>query len=221
MKNRILIISSCSEDIKFSCGGTILKHQNEGDEVSCVTVLPKTLDENDKNNLINISDQEIDRVNKFYNFSNFIKLHFLPKDSNSLSLTFLMNKFNKVIGDIKPNIIYLPYISTLDSNVNIIRESITNCPEFYQSEFLNKIISYKSNSQLCVRDENTSFIPNLWIDIESYLQEKIEIVKTCKNIFLENSNMNNEKYILSLSIATGSSVGLNSAESFMILRENN
>ena len=83
MKNKILVISVYPEDETFGCGGTILKHNSDGDEVYCSFILPDTFSSTQEKDTLDISIKEI---NKFLNFKNIFKLCYSDNQEYSFLL---------------------------------------------------------------------------------------------------------------------------------------
>ncbi len=71
MRNRILVVATHPDDETLGCGGTILRHKNEGDEVHWLIVT--NYSENDDAYITR--QKEIQDVAKAYNFDSTLKLN--------------------------------------------------------------------------------------------------------------------------------------------------
>ena len=65
---------------------------------------------------------------------------------------------------------------------------------------------------------DNAFIPNVWCDITDTIDKKIEAMKCFESQLLEFPHPRSLKAIRSLSEHRGSTVGVNNAESFMLIR---
>ena len=76
MKNKILVVAPHADDETLGCGGTLLKHKKNGDEINwlLMTKLKKNKKYNSK--VVKQKNNEIKMVNKAYGFKNFFQLNF-------------------------------------------------------------------------------------------------------------------------------------------------
>ena len=65
MKNRILVIAVHPDDETLGCGGTLLKHKDNGDKINWL--ICTTLNKNHK--YYQKRDKEIKKVSKLYSFN--------------------------------------------------------------------------------------------------------------------------------------------------------
>ena len=104
MKNKILVVSPHADDETLGCGGTLLKHKKNGDEINwlLMTKLKKNKKYNSK--VVKQKNNEIKMVNKAYGFKNFFQLNFQPSSLDLENFEKIIDQINHYFNLIKPNI---------------------------------------------------------------------------------------------------------------------
>jgi hypothetical protein len=94
------------------------------------------------------------------------------------------------------------------------------CRPTYGKNLLEEVILYESPTSSC-SDIESRFVPNLYVNISDYIEEKIKIFKECYKIQhteVERKNLSSEG-IIKHSIYRGYECGLNNVESFKIIKK--
>ena len=76
-----------------------------------------------------------------------------------------------------------------------------------------------SETEFGVRPGESGFKPNLWIDVTSYIEKKIEIMKMYAGEMGEHPFPRSASNIRALATMRGARSGKQSAEAFLILQE--
>ena len=223
MKKKVLIIAPHADDETLGCGGTILRHKNNNDEVYWLLVTSLSVSSGYSKEAIDIRKLEIDKVDKLYDFKSRFELNHHPADLDSLSLKTLINNLKQVLEKVKPNTIYMPHFGDVHSDHRVICDAVFACTKSFRNEYIKKIIAYEtiSETEFNMKGRDYAFVPNLWINIEDFIDKKLEIMNTYVSEISNHPFPRSKKNILSLSSIRGSNVGLKSAEAFMILKETN
>ena len=103
---KIMIIAVHPDDETLGCGGTLLKHIDKGDRVSCVFVTCG----NERQNLI------VGRVVKAYGFESvhYLKIPELSLTDNSLN--DIIPSLAAIIREYEPEVLYIPNHSDVHSD---------------------------------------------------------------------------------------------------------
>ncbi len=213
MANKILVIAPHPDDETLGCGGTILRHKNEGDEVHWLIVT--NYSENDDAYITR--QKEIQDVAKAYNFDSTLKLNIETTKLDSILMSDLIKLFKIQIEKIKPNIIYAPYINDVHTDHQIIAKAVNSFSKWFRYPYIKQINVYETLSETNFNFDKEQFSPNLFLDITEYLEEKIAISKLYVSEFSEHPFPRSINAIESCALIRGSISGYKYAEAFQIL----
>lgn len=217
MRNRILVVAVHPDDETLGCGGTLLKHKVNDDEIHwliCTSL-------NKSHKYFYAREKEIKRVSKLYNFNSVNNLAFETTKIDQYSMNELIEKISKIMNKIKPNIIYLPFKEDIHSDHKKIFEASYSCTKSFRYAFIKKIYMMEtlSETEVAPSIKKDSFIPNTFVDISKHINRKIQIMKVFKSEIGKHPFPRSEKNIKALATFRGSMAGCKFAESFMLLKE--
>ena len=219
MINKILCIAVHPDDETLGCGGTLLKHKANGDEIHWL--ICTTIDKN--HSYYETREKEIEEVSKLYNFDSIHNLELKTMQVDEYSMSELIGKISKVINELKPNIIYLPFKADVHSDHRKIFEASYSCTKSFRYPFIKKIYMMEtlSETEFAPSSKEDSFVPNVFIDISELFEKKIEIMKTFKSEVAKHPFPRSERNLRALATLRGSTAGCEYAESFVLLKEIN
>ncbi|PRM98686.1 PIG-L deacetylase family protein [Aliarcobacter cryaerophilus] len=218
MKNKVLIVAVHPDDETLGCGGTLLKHKANGDEVHWL--ICTTIDKS--NSYYETREKEIEEVSKLYNFNSIMhNLRLKTMQVDEYTMSELVSKISKVINEIKPNIIYLPFKGDVHSDHRKIFEASYSCTKSFRYPFIKKIymIETLSETEFAPSTKEDSFIPNVFVDISEFFEKKIEIMKVFESEIAEHPFPRSERNLRALATLRGATAGCEYAESFMLLKD--
>lgn len=217
MKDRVLVVAVHPDDETLGCGGTILKHQSTSDEIHWL--IATTINQN--NSYYAKRVEEIEKVNKMYNFDSVHNLQLETMRVDEYTMSDLIGKISTVINEIKPTIIYLPFKGDVHSDHRKIFEAVYSCTKSFRYPFIKKIYMMEtlSETEFAPSTKEDSFVPNVFVDISDFMDRKIEIMKLFESEIKEHPFPRSEENIKALAIFRGASCGCRYAESFMLLKE--
>jgi N-acetylglucosamine malate deacetylase 1 len=215
--NKILIIAVHPDDETLGCGGTLLKHKANGDEIHwliCTTI-------NIAHSYNEIREKEIEKVTKMYNFNSIHNLRLNTMQVDEYSMSELVGKISKVINKIKPTTIYLPFKSDVHSDHRKIFEASYSCTKSFRYPFIKKIymIETLSETEFAPSTKEDSFVPNVFVDISRFIDKKVDILKVFKGEISSHPFPRSEKNVRALATLRGATSGCEYAESFVLLKE--
>ncbi len=217
MKNKILVVAVHPDDETLGCGGTLLKHKTNGDQIHwliCTTA-------NNSHNYYKKREKEINKVSKLFNFSSVNKLLLEPTKVDQYSMAEIIEKISKIVNKIKPNIIYLPFRDDIHTDHKKIFEASYSCTKSFRHSFIKKIYMMEtlSETEFAPSINKDNFIPNTFVDISKFLDKKIQIIKVYKSEINKHPFPRSVKSIKALAAYRGSTSGYKFAESFVLLKE--
>ena len=217
MKNKILVIAVHPDDETLGCGGTLLKHKANKDEIHWL--ICTTIDKS--HSYYKIREEEIEKVSKLYNFDSIHNLRLKTMQVDEYSISELINKVSKVINEIKPTTIYLPFKGDVHSDHRKIFEASYSCTKSFRYPFIKKIYMMEtlSETEFAPSTKEDSFVPNIFVDISKYFEKKIEIMKNFSSEIAPHPFPRSERNLRALAILRGATSGCEYAESFVLLKE--
>ncbi len=217
MKNKIIVVAVHPDDETLGCGGTLLKHKANGDQIHwliCTT-------SNYNHGYYQKREKEIKKVSKLFNFNSVHKLLLETTKIEQYSMTEIIQKISKIINRIKPNIIYLPFKEDIHTDHKKIFEAAYSCTKSFRYSFIKKIYMMEtlSETEFAPSIKKDSFVPNTFVDISKFIDKKIQIMKVYKSEIHKHPFPRSVKSIKALAAYRGSTSRCKFAESFVLLKE--
>jgi LmbE family N-acetylglucosaminyl deacetylase len=218
--NIILVIAPHPDDETLGCGGTLLKHKQNGDSINwLIATSISGLKADDSN----IQDRKnlIDKVSDSYKFNTTYSLNFPTTSLDTIPKKEIINEFEKIFSELEPNIIYVPYRLDAHSDHEVVFDAAVACAKTFRSPSIKSIRCYQtiSETEFGSRPEDPGFKPNLYVDISEVFEKKIDIARLYQEELGEHPFPRSIDSIKAQSLLNGSVSGCHYAESFLIVKE--
>ncbi len=216
---KILVIAPHPDDEVLGCGGTIKKHILAGDKVYLCEVT-KSYTTDFTEDFIKIEMEELKDAAK----SLGIKEYFLL-DLPAVKLDLVgQKKLNDLILDIankvKPEIMYIPFYGDINDDHQRVSKACMVVARPKPGSSIKKILAYEVLSETeWGPPVFENFVPNVYVDISSTIDEKIKAMTFYKSQLSEYPHPRSLKAIEVLAKKRGTESGVKFAEAFMLLRE--
>ena len=219
--NNVLVLAVHPDDETLGCGGTLLKHKEHGDRIYWLIATDMREESEFAKSEILQRQKEIDIVAGLYGFDGVYNLDIPAMKVDQLSMIELVKKISKIFNTVKPNIIYLPFMADMHSDHRIMFQAAYSCTKTFRYPFIKKVVMMESISETEYAPAltETSFVPNYFVDITSFLDKKLDIIKTYKSEIGNHPFPRSIENITSLAIFRGATSGCKYAEGFMVLKE--
>ena len=218
-----MILAVHPDDETLGCGGTILKHKAQGDQVFWLVMtgpqkglMPHFTDE-----FLSKRDAMVDGIAKAYGFDETIKLNLPTQMLHTLDLRDIIQKVSKVFKRIQPNVIYMMYANDVHSDHRMAFDAVYSCTKSFRYPFIERIymIEALSETEFAVAIPGNTFVPNVFVDISEYIDKKLEIMSMFKGEIQEEPYPRSLSSIKALARVRGSRAGVMYAEAFQLLYE--
>lgn len=218
---KILAIAPHPDDETLGCGGTLLRHLAEGDEVHWLIVTSISVGIGFSEERVVLRDQEIERVALSYGFQSTRKLQFPTMRLDQVPKLDLVDTISQVVRDIQPDTLYLPYRNDAHSDHATVYDASTACTKSFRYPSVKAVYAYEtlSETEFGLKPEDHGFRPNLLVDISDFLERKIEIMRLFDGEMASFPFPRSEVCIRALAQLRGSQAGTQAAEGFMIMKE--
>jgi LmbE family N-acetylglucosaminyl deacetylase len=217
---KILVIAVHPDDETLGCGGTILRHKEDNDEIHWLIVTNISEANGFKDKVIQRRQEEIKIVNELYNFDSITKLDLPTVKLDELTTGEVIGKISQAIKKIEPEIIYLQYRGDAHSDHLIVFDATMTCSKSFRYPYIKEIYAMEtlSETEFSAPLIHNAFIPNHYVDISNYIDQKIEIMKIYESELQEHPFPRSERNIRALATLRGAYAGVDSAEAFMCLK---
>ena len=174
MNMRVLFVAVHPDDETLGCGGTILKHKANGNEIYWLIITD--LDERFGKDMREKRTKETEQVAQHYEFDGVYNLKLPTMQVDELSMSELIGKISKVFQEVQPNIVYLPFKSDIHSDHRKVFEAAFACTKSFRYPYIKKIYMMEtlSETEFAPNTKEDGFVPNVFVDISSFLDKKIE-----------------------------------------------
>jgi len=219
--NKVLVVAVHPDDETLGCGGTLLKHKANGDEIHWLIATDIAELEGIDKSVVDERNTEIKEVEKLYSFNSVYKLGLSTTKVDEYHISELITKISSVVNEIKPNIIYLPFKGDVHSDHKYIFDAAYSCTKSFRYPFVKKIYMMEalSETEFSLSTKEDSFVPNVFVNISDYIDKKIEAMKIYKSEIGEHPFPRSEKNIRALATYRGATSGCDCAESFILIKE--
>lgn len=223
MKNKVLVVAVHADDETLGCGGTLLKHKAQGDEIYWLLLTGPT-----KDHPYGFSDEHIeersDRVEQIAHAYQFDGLEYLELPTqlmHSLDLREIIQKISEVIKRIQPNIIYTMFANDVHSDHRVAFDAVYSCTKSFRYPFIEKIYMMEtlSETEFALATPARTFLPNVYVDITDYIDRKLEIMEMYPSEVMQEPYPRSLSSIKALARMRGSRSGVMYAEAFQLLYE--
>lgn len=181
-KKRVLVIATHPDDETLGAGGTLLKHQKNGDEIHCIFCTSIFKPEFSQ---IQISQKKatIKEVCKAYHFKSVRFLNLKTTQVDSYDKGFIIAKFSHFFKQIQPNILYLPFAYDVHSDHRVIFETAFSCTKSFRYPSIERVLMMEtiSESEFAPSLTHQSFVPNVFVDISEFFEKKCQIMQLYKS----------------------------------------
>jgi len=219
--NKILVIAVHPDDETLGCGGTLLKHKANGDEIHWLIATDIKESEGYGISTIKKRNKEITKIEDLYGFTSVNKLDLSTTKVDTYSVSVLVSKISSVIDRIKPDIIYLPFKGDVHSDHKYIFDAAYSCTKVFRHPFIKKIYMMEtlSETEFSLSTKEDSFVPNVFVDISEFMDKKIELINIYESEIGKHPFPRSERNMRALATYRGAASGCDYAESFMLLKE--
>ena len=219
---KILVIAPHPDDETLGCGGTLLRHVAEKDEIFWL-VISETHEPQWSAETIQIKSDEVAAVAEAYGMQDYFKLGLPAIRLDTLPLADMIGRIKAVIANIRPEVVYLVHGGDVNSDHSMVFDATMSVLKtFYMRQCgVQRILSYEalSSTEAAPPQPHRAFVPNVYHDITPYLERKLEIMGLYKSEAHLDPMPRGLSAIRALARYRGASIAVDYAEAFMLVRE--
>ena len=216
---KILVVAAHPDDEVLGCGGTLLKHAKNNDEILLLFASDGESSRIKSKKKILYRKKQAIKVAKIIKAKKPIFLNFPDNQLDKINILKIAKKFEEVVEKFKPNIVYTHHYNDLNVDHRLTFEAtMIACRPLIESS-VTEIYCFEILSSTDWRGiNNLNFRPNVYVDIKNYIKKKIDLMNVYEKEIKASPHPRSIESITAKAISRGSEVSLFYAESFELIR---
>ena len=220
-KNSVFVcIAPHPDDETLGCGGLLLRAKALGAKIYWAIITEVKGKGSEINEFRKLRDTEISKVASFYNFDAVYELKFESAGLCSRAQLKLIPQLTKIIHETKCSHLLVPYRNDIHSDHKIVHDAALSASKSFRSKSIVEILMYEtlSETDFSIRYDDPGFKPNVFINIEDYLKDKIKILSLYKSEIHPLPFPRSIAAIEALATLRGVQANVSAAEAFISLK---
>ena len=219
MRN-IVVISAHPDDEILGVGGTLLKHKKNGDKIYWLITTNIFENQGFSKQRISSRQKEIKKISEALSVEKVFMLNYPTMSLSTSTLIEMVPKISKIFIEIEPEIVYCLNRSDAHSDHRITFDAVMACTKSFRYPFIKQVLMYEciSETEFAPQLPEKMFIPNYFVDISSFLEEKKNLMKIYASELGDHPFPRSLKNIEALASFRGASVGVEYAEAFQLIK---
>ena len=219
-RRSVLVVAPHPDDESLGCGGTILKHIRDGDDVHWLIVTGMSESFGYSADRIAAREAEINKAAAKYGFSSVVELGLPPAKLDIFPIGEVIAGIAEAVSHVQPNIVYTVYRNDAHSDHQVVFDAVMASTKSFRYPFVKEVLAYEtiSETDFGYKPEDGGFRPNLFVDISPHLTEKLEILNIFESEIGEFPFPRSNEAIAALARVRGVQCGAHAAEAFMLIK---
>ncbi len=216
----ILVVAAHSDDEALGCGGTIARHVAEGDAVYAVFLADGISSRSEAGSAeLKQRMQAAESARKILGITKSFYLGLPDNRLDSLPLIEVVQPLEKIIADLKPQVIYTHHYGDLNIDHRIAHQAVMTACRPLPGSTVKEIYAFQVMSSTEWNSPGAMpFLYNYAIDIDSYLSVKVSALNAYALEMREYPHSRSVSHIIALAQHNGAANGFMAAEVFMLIR---
>jgi LmbE family N-acetylglucosaminyl deacetylase len=218
---KVLVISPHPDDEVLGAGGTIARLAREGNEIT-VVIATKGWEPLFALSQVEQVRAEAVEASKVLGVKSLRFMDLPVTRLDSMPRHELNKVFDELIGQEKPELVFLPFYGDIhEDHRQIFEACMVALRPVSNRKYVKQILAYETVSEThwsAPYIEN-NFEPQLWVDISEQLPTKLEAMRQYKSQLQAEPDARSIEALSSLAKWRGSVVGIHAAECFSIVRQ--
>jgi LmbE family N-acetylglucosaminyl deacetylase len=216
----ILIVSAHPDDEVLGAGGTLLKHKQNGDAIYWLIITDVFEEHGFSQERVRSRKNEIERVAEELGIKKTFKLGYPTMTLSNSSLRKLIPEISAVFQEVEPETIYCLNRSDAHSDHRVVFDGVMACTKSFRYPYIKQVLMYEciSETEFAPVLPEKAFLPNYYVDITDYLDQKLEIMRIYASELGEHPFPRSIENIKALAHYRGASVGVQYAEAYQLLK---
>ena len=217
---KTIVIAPHPDDEVLGVGGTLMRRKAEGEKLAWLIVTEITAKAGWNCKRIKQRADEIQRVIELIGFDSVFELNFPATQLDQVPIGDLIAKISNVFKTFEPEEVFVPHPSDVHSDHRKVFDAVASCTKWFRNSSVKRVLAYETLSETDFGlIANKAFRPNVFINIEPYLAEKLQAMRIYESELGEFPFPRSHEAIRALAAIRGAASGFKSAEAFELLKE--
>jgi LmbE family N-acetylglucosaminyl deacetylase len=217
---RTLVVAPHPDDELLGVGGTLFRRKHEGSTLAWLIMTGISSDYGWRPEAVKKRAEEISQVKDVFGFDSVFELNYPTTKLDQIPRNELVESVSEVLRNFLPHEVFLPHPSDVHSDHRVTFEVVASCTKWFRFPSIKKVLAYETLSETGFGlDSSNLFRPNVFINIESYLQNKLNTMNIYSSETGDFPFPRSSEAISSLAKMRGAASGYKAAEAFELLRE--
>lgn len=217
---KVLVIAPHPDDEVLGVGGTIARHNAQGDSVT-VCIVTKGQPPLFPKEGYKETRAEAARAHKCLGGGiQTIYMDFPAANVEAVPRYELNSQILNLILEVKPDILYIPHFEDMQKDHQLIVDAVMVAVRPKYAHRVSEVYMYEtlSETEWNLPRPGKQFTPNYYVDITDFLEQKLEAFSMYESQCDDFPNPRSREAIISLARFRGSNVMVNAAEAFEVVR---
>jgi LmbE family N-acetylglucosaminyl deacetylase len=220
MDHKVLVVAAHPDDEVLGCGGTIINHIQRGDTVDVVFMTngvgsrPET-----KSSEIQQRQASTQKCNEVLGSTIVKNFNFPDNQLDTVPLLDIVKSIESVLLEVRPDIIYTHFPHDLNIDHELTCRALMTAARPLPDSTVRKVYAFEvpSSTEWSI-SMSEGFSPNHFVDISRSISQKIEAFKKYYDEVQSAPKPRSTENLKAIARFRGSSVGVDYAEAFCVLR---
>src|SRR5437867_8575598 len=217
---KILVIATHPDDEVLGCGGVMARHAAQGDEVH-VLIVTRGIPEMFSAEQVEEEHREAQAAHKALGGAHVHFFDFPAPKLDTVPGYELADAIRKVIRGTGAQLVYLPHRGDIHNDHRAVYMATLVAARPINGSPVRRLLCYEtlSETEWAPPSADEAFVPTVFVDITSHLEQKLEAMSCYRSQIQEWPHPRSLKGIEALARFRGSTVSVEAAEAFMLVRE--
>lgn len=217
---KVLVIAPHADDEVIGVGGTISKRNNAGDEVY-VCIVTRGYEPLYSDKYVEQCKHEALQADKLLGVKKTFFLDFPAVNLENVPRHEFNGSIFNIIQEIMPDEVFIPHRGDMQIDHQMVVDAAMVGLRPKYEHIVRRIYAYETLSETGwnVPNVQNEFIPTVYEDITETLKNKLDAMKLFQSQLEEFPNARSIESIEALAKFRGTTVNLNAAEAFVLVRE--
>mgnify|MGYP000609605735 CR=1 FL=1 len=217
---KTIIIAPHPDDEVLGAGGTLLRRKAEDARVAWLIVTSISIETGWSAEKMKQRANEIKRVTALFGFDSVFELNFPTTQLDQVPMSDLVAAVSNVFKTFEPEEVFVPHPSDVHTDHRIVFNAVASCTKWFRYPSVKRVLAYETLSETDFGlGTSQAFQPNVFIDIEPYLDDKLRAMDIYASEVGEFPFPRSHEAIRALASLRGVASGFKAAEAFELLRE--
>jgi LmbE family N-acetylglucosaminyl deacetylase len=217
---KVVIVSAHPDDEALGAGGTLLKYKKQGYLIYWIIATHVFESQGYSRSIIEKREAEIEKVKKAFGIQVVYNLKIPTTTLDSSNLNTYVGLISTIFKEVQPQIILLPNRSDAHSDHRILFDAVMACTKSFRYPTIEQVMMYEclSETEFAPALIENVFLPNYFVDISSFMDQKIEVLKIYSSELGDHPFPRSIENVKAIATYRGASVGVHFAEAFQLLK---